>query len=486
MKRKNFGQILVLGVLAVTLPMFAWAQSSTPSPALEAAPAVASTMPETNLGKPTEVLNIQVNEGQIVKLPGRISSIFVANPAIADVQVKSTQLLYIFGLTSGETTLFAVDDRDNVVFSRKIQVGLNLDRLRTALSQLMGGNKVKVTSVDDMIVLSGSVDSASEAQDATMLAARYLPTGATASNQIINRLAVMGPNQVNLRVRIAEVSREAVKTLGVGTDVSNPNLFGDVGFSFGFDPSVSLTGAAATGGLSTAWGATSLSTTLTALVDDGLATILAEPNLTALSGETANFLAGGEFPIIIPDQDGGVSVEFREYGVRLSFTPTIVSKDRISLRVRPEVSERNDAQAITLAGSTIPALNTRRTETTVELGSGQSFAIAGLLQNNNSQTIEKYPGLGDLPILGALFRSDRFRQNQSELVIVVTPYLVRPTSADNIQLPTDGYVPPNDVDRWLNGRLTSEVPTAAPVHVAKPGTNAESAGLVGDVGFTLK
>jgi pilus assembly protein CpaC len=435
--------------------------------------------------KPTETLNIQIDEGQVIKLPAQASSVFIANPDIADVQVKSPQLIYIFGRRVGETTLFAADDKDNVVTAQKIVVGLNLTQLRSALTQLTGGNRIRVSSVDDMIVLAGSVETTGDALDAVRVASRYLPDGSAPEN-IINRLTVSGPNQVNIRVRVAEVSREAVKTLGFESTASNSKIFGDVGFSVGFDPGIALTGAAATGGLSSTWGATSLATTLTALVDDGLATVLAEPNLTALSGETASFLAGGEFPILIPDSTNGtVTVQFREYGVRLSFTPTIVNGNRISLRIRPEVSERDDSRSISLAGSTVPGLNTRRAETAVELGSGQSFAIAGLIQNNSSQDVSKYPGLGELPVIGALFRSDRFRQNQSELVIVATPYLVRPTSAENITLPTDGFVAPNDIDRWLNGRMTSEKPTPAPVSTATEDLSPASS-LTGQMGFTLQ
>lgn len=181
-----------------------------------------------------------------------------------------------------------------------------------------------------------------------------------------------------------------------------------------------------------------------------------------------------------------VTVQFREFGVRLSFTPTIVNGNRINLRVRPEVSDRDDSRAVNFGAGSIPGLTTRRAETSVELGSGQSFAIAGLLQNSSTQTVQKYPGLGEIPVLGALFRSDRFRQNQSELVIVVTPYLVKPVSASQIASPTDGFVPPNDIDRWLNGRVNSERPTPAPVPTARRANSTAEGGLAGDVGYVLQ
>ncbi len=210
-------------------------------------------------------------------------------------------------------------------------------------------------------------------------------------------------------------------------------------------------------------------------------TVLAEPNLTALSGETASFLAGGEFPIPVASDDNEIEIEFKEFGISLAFTPTVLSRNRISLRVRPEVSELSDNGAITIGGLTIPALATRRAETTVELGSGQSFAVGGLLSNDVQNTVSKFPGLGDLPVLGTLFRSQRFQTNETELVIMVTPYLVKPVDEPVLASPVDGYEPPNDIERILEGRL----------HHARlqPGRGAphgpDKLRLVGPIGFAL-
>jgi pilus assembly protein CpaC len=368
--------------------------------------------------------------------------------------------------------------------------------LRRAIHQVTGDDRVQVQQVEDMLLLSGKVDNAATVQDVLTAASRYLPRSVrvapdltTAGTYILNRMEIDGSNQVNIRVRIAEVSRSAIKSLGITTHAANPTLFGDVDVAIGFDSTVAAAESLATGGISTMWGATTLSTALDALASDGLASVLAEPNLTALSGETANFLAGGEYPIPIVDSSSGVStvnVQFREYGIRLAFTPTVTSGGRINLRVRPEVSELDNSTAVSFGTSFIPGLRTRRAETSVELGSGQSFAIAGLLKNDSSQDVSKYPGLGDIPILGALFRSERFQQDQSELVILVTPYLVKPVAANNLQSPTDGYVPPNDVDRHLHNRLVSTTPTPAPVHTAERGGSAADAGLVGPVGYVLQ
>jgi pilus assembly protein CpaC len=218
-----------------------------------------------------------------------------------------------------------------------------------------------------------------------------------------------------------------------------------------------------------------------ALEAEGLVTILAEPNLTALTGETASFLAGGEFPILVPSADGQVTIEFKKFGVSLAFTPTVIGETRINLHVRPEVSQLSNQNAVKLDTFEVPSLVTRRAETTVELGSGQSFAIAGLLQNNVTHDIRKFPALGDIPVLGALFRSDRFQRDETELVIIVTPYIVRPASRMRLAAPTDGFVPPHDVERLITGGTHRRNPVAG-----KPRTVDRSGKtLIGPVGFQL-
>jgi len=479
----------IFSVLTIALLLGVTQVQAQDTNALAAEPAAA---PRVSRVATDESMNLIADEGQAIRISSPVTSIFVANPDIADVQVKSSQLLYVFGKRVGRTSFYAVDAQDNIIVSRQLVVGLNLSGLRNAINQIAGSNRVRASVVEDMIMLTGSVDDASTAQDIVKVATRYLPAALVASgggsdqvdlgrNYIINRLAISGSNQVNLRVRIAEVSREAIKTLGVTTGVGSQT--GNIGFAF--DAAVAATEDSATAFANTVIGATPISAALDALVVDGLATVLAEPNLTALSGETASFLAGGEFPIPIVSNDQ-VTVEFREFGVRLSFTPTVVNGDRISMRVRPEVSERDDSRSVNFGNGEIPGMRTRRAETSVELGSGQSFAIAGLIQNDTTQNVQKYPGLADIPVLGALFRSDRFRQNQSELVIVVTPYLVKPVSANQVALPTDGFVPPNDIDRWLNGRMNSERPTPARVPVARQGNSTAEGGLVGEVGYVLQ
>jgi pilus assembly protein CpaC len=335
--------------------------------------------------------------------------------------------------------------------------------------------------------------------------------------KVVSRLRTATPLQVNLQVKIAEVSRTLVKELGVNLlnrDTTGGFLFGiSQGRNFGtignipttsfptvpasnFFPGATgtvtinpATGLPIFGGVGTAYdlknlglgaGKTSiglagkfLGLDLASAIDlaetEGLVTTLAQPNLTALSGETASFLAGGEFPIPISQQLGSVSIEYKQYGVSLAFSPTVLADGRISMRVRPEVSELTNEGSVTLNGYTVPGITTRRAETTVELGSGQSFMIGGLMRNSQTNSIDRAPGLGNVPVLGALFRSTRFRKSETELVIIVTPYLVKPVSANQIALPTDGFKAATDAQRILLGQTHSgdsgdkrPVPTEAP------------------------
>jgi len=316
-----------------------------------------------------------------------------------------------------------------------------------------------------MIMLSGVAPSPEAVGEAERLVKQLLGD----KQVVINKLRSPTPVQVNLQVKIAEVSRSLLKQVGVNIaaqDTTSGFLFGlwqgrnairitDQGYEFLVREGTNTIGLAGNlFGLNAA-------AAIDALAEEGLVTVLAEPNLTALSGEMASFLAGGEFAIPMPAEDGRVLIEYKQYGVGLAFTPTVMSNNRIALRVRPEVSELSQAGSINVNGISVPGLTTRRAETTVELGSGQSFMIAGLLRNTTGQDVSKIPVLGDLPILGALFRSDSFRRNETELVIIVTPYLVTPMDAKDIRLPTDGYKAPSDLERWLLGKSFTQSPPPA-------------------------
>lgn len=429
--------------------------------------------------QPAKTIVLSIGRGELVTVPGRMADVFVANDSIADVQVKSTNQLYVFGKGGGETTVYASDARGAVIWSANIRVGSNIDSIDQMLHLAMPEAKINVATMNGTVLLTGTVAAPEDAAEAERLTKAFVGD----KTNVISRLKMATPLQVNLQVRIAEVNRSLVRAIGMNlTSIDGTN-----GFKFGIgqgrtaastiatDPSLPLgVGTSTTGyaidpttGKLTAQSGTNItpldgSTTLAGMgklfglnilgaldlgETDGLVTTLASPNLTALSGETADFLAGGEYPIPISSGLGTTTVQYRKYGVSLSYTPTVLANGRISLRVRPEVSELTSQGAVTISGTTIPALTIRRAETTVELGSGQSFMIAGLLSNSSQSTITKTPGAGDLPILGSLFRSNSYKKGQTELVIVVTPYLVKPVNDGDIKLPTDGFQAPNAVQQ---------------------------------------
>jgi len=429
------------------------------------------------IGAAATTLQLEANRGRLVRLNRAAATVFIANPEIADIQVKSPTLIYLMGKKPGQTTLFAVDSAEAVLANIEIDVTHNLERLRKTVRDFLPDADIRLASVGGSIVIDGTVDTATAAENVRSLAERFAGT----KEAVINRLGVTAPSQVNLRVRVAEVSRDVDKQLGL-----NWNAIGSLGgLSIGLATVNPFFASATTQTLTLAGkphGNWDLNAVVDAMEGEGLVKVLAEPNLTALSGETASFLAGGEFPILVPDTDGRVTIEFKKFGVSLAFTPTLTGSDRINLHVRPEVSQLSSTNSVTLNGFDVPSLVTRRAETTVELGSGQSFAIAGLLQNNVTHDINKFPGLGDIPVLGGLFRSDRFQRSESELVILVTPYIVRPTAAAKLLAsPTDGFAPPSDAERFFTGGTHRRNPQAGTTRTIAP----DGSTIIGPVGFQL-
>jgi len=427
-------------------------------------------------------------------LPGTMTDLFIADTGVADVQVKSSRQLYVFGKAGGETTLYASNAAGQVVYSATVRVGSNLDSIDQMLTLAMPDAKVRVSTLNGVVLLTGTVGAPVDSAEAERLVQAFVGDGV----KVISRLQTATPMQVNLQVRIAEVSRSLVKEIGANLltrDLTGGFQFGvgrssrnfaainntldvttlpriDASTQFGL-PAGSLllpfnpaTGQFVTGGTTTGFNPSSGIQTAVQLAGRlfgvdiasafdlaeqvGLVTTLSQPNLTTLSGETADFLAGGEFPIPINQGLGTTTIEYKNFGVSLAYTPTVLANGRISMRVRPEVSELSSAGSVTLNGFQVPALTIRRAETTVELGSGESFMIAGLLSNNSQNLIDKAPGLGDVPVLGNLFKSSNFRRGETELVIVVTPYLVKPVNANDIKLPTDGFQTPDDLQRLIN------------------------------------
>lgn len=435
---------------------------------------------------PARSVTLSIGRGELITVPGKMADVFVADDKIADVQVKSSNQLYVFGKAGGETTIYASNARGDVVWSANIRVGNNLDSIDQMLHLAMPEARVNVSTMNNTVLLTGTVAAPEDAAEAERLVKAFVGE----KTNVISRLKMATPLQVSLHVKFAEVSRSLVRTIGANITTidgsggikfgigqgrsaassfnTNPNLPFGVGVGTGSvqgyiqDPTGATQNLVATAG--TAVSAAASGTTIAGMgrllgldllgaLDAGetigLVTTLSEPNLTAISGETAEFLAGGEYPIPVSQGLGTTSIEYKKYGVSLAYTPTVLANGRISIRVRPEVSELSSTGALKLDSIEIPALTVRRAETTVELGSGQSFMIAGLLSNSAQNALTKMPGAGDIPILGSLFRSTSYKKGETELVIIVTPYLVNPVNAADIRLPTDGFQSPNDIQRLL-------------------------------------
>lgn len=425
--------------------------------------------------RPSQDIAVSIGKGQLIAVPGRMADVFVADDKVADVQIKSPSQLFVMGKGPGTTTIYANNSSGQIIWSATVRVGSNIDSVDGMLHIAMPDAKIAVSTFgSDTVLLTGTVGAPEDSAEAKRLVEAFMGK----STNVITRLKTSTPLQVNLQVRFAEVSRTLVRAIGANLltqDKTSGFLFGA---STGRGNAITITNPTTTtvNGVSTVTPGTVTfnglagKTTLGAFghllgLDvgaafdlaerDGLITTLASPNLTALSGETADFLAGGEYPIPISQGLGTTSIEYKRFGVSLAYTPTVLANGRISIRVRPEVSELSSEGAVTLNGFQVPALTIRRAETTIELGSGQSFMIAGLLSNNAQSTIDKAPGLGDVPILGNLFRSNEFRKGQTELVIVVTPYLVNPVNANDIKLPTDGFRAANAAQTFF-GNVTND------------------------------
>ena len=398
----------------------------------------------------------------MLRLPRPAATIFVADPNLVDFQTKSALLVYVFGKVTGETVLYAVDGAGGVLYAGRIEVTQNLAGIRAAMARVLPDDAITVEAAGSAVTLSGTVLSAAHAADAAAVAAQFVD--AKKNEIVINLLAVAAPAQVNLRVRVAEVDRTVLKSFGINWDaVANTGRF-----AFGLLTQNPVTFAELFNRNTTVIKHDNVNAVIDALAQEGLITLLAQPNLTALSGETASFLAGGEFPVPVAASAtaGGppvITIEFKKFGVSLDFTPTVIDGNRINLRVRPEVSQLSTSNGVQLQGFSVPGLTVRRAETTVELGSGETFVIAGLLQRTSDNTLSKIPGAGDIPIIGALLRSSRYRRAETELAIIVTPYLVRPlANAALAAAPTDGLVEANDLQRIVGGKFYQSQPADRP------------------------
>lgn len=468
--------VLLAGLAATAPPAMAQPVALTPAspePVPAAAPARASHTPTPTNAEPAPIehrrLSFEAGAGQLVTLRTPATNVFVADPKVAEVRPGSTTTLFIFGVGPGHTTVAALDEQGAPVAQYDVTVRPSVflsGQAEQAIAQVMPGSKVRVIPQPKGLLVSGRINNPQDAARVLAVAKSFLPEGQMVEDQ----LAITAPVQVTLRVRIAEMSRSVTRNLGI-----NWQALGSIG-TIGTFPALMLNanGSAVTCALGalrqppTPLGCLggSFNGVIDALAQDNLAHVLAEPNLTVLSGQSASFLAGGEFPIPVGQQNGQITITFKRFGVNLDFTPTVLTDGRINLRVKPEVSQLSTIGAVTVpagnASITIPSLTVRRAETTVELGSGQSFAIAGLLQNSSVQGDSGLPALGDLPVLGALFRSDRFQRNETELVILITPYIAAPVSEPTrLRIAGANFVPPNDLERVFGLRQVSQYAAGA-------------------------
>ncbi|HEX8193010.1 MAG TPA: type II and III secretion system protein family protein [Allosphingosinicella sp.] len=437
---------------------------------------------------PSNTVTLSAGTGRLIQLDGPMSDVFVANDTVADVQVRSDNQIYIFGKAPGQTTVYATNRAGRVLYSANVRVGTNLGSVDELLRMAMPEADIRATPMNGVVLLTGTVRQPTDVEEAQRLVQAFVGEG----TQVISRLRTATPMQVMLQVHVAEVNRSLLREIGTNYEAIDNSGTTSINFTRGRDllDTDEETGVTNLLGPAAGSAVTAITNILGVNVagaldlneNSGLVTTLAQPTLSALSGETASFLAGGEFPIPSAQGITGTTIEFKQYGVSLAFTPVVLESGRISMRVRPEVSELSTEGAIRLNGFQIPSLTTRRAETTVELGSGQSFMIAGLMRNSGTNSVDRVPGLGRVPVIGALFRSNGFRRNETELVIIVTPYLVRPVNAGDIALPTDGFRSARTVDRVMldrqhDGRTGERRPgptMAAPQTVA-PGIGQPSA-----------
>lgn len=412
-------------------------------------------------------IKLERGKAAIVELPRDARDILVSDPAIADARVRTPRQIYVIGTAIGATNIIFFDEHGGQILNLELLVQLDAKGATEALKRHFPDSNMRVESLNSNLAISGRVPNVAASEKALAIVRRFVD----APENIVNLLAVEGDDQVLLRVRISEMQRSVIKQMGI-------NLFGNLNRGGGsvfrggtnnqFNVAGSLLGGLTAGANKTVPGpgvdplgnsisiaSKSINGVLQALERNGLVRTLAEPNLTAVSGESAKFLAGGEFPVPAGrDSQGNISIEFKPFGVGLGFTPVVLSDGRINLRLSTEVSQISSETSVTLQNIIIPGLSVRRAETSVELPSGGSLVIAGLLQNDLQKSIDGIPGLKDIPVLGALFRSSDYQNNETELVIIVTPYLVRGVSEEQLRLPTDGFAPASDFDSFFLGRLT--------------------------------
>jgi pilus assembly protein CpaC len=448
------------------------------------------------VGPVSETLNLPLSKAAVIHLPVDAADVLVTNPEIANAVVRTPTRAYVLGMSVGQTNVFFFDGNGQLILDLDIRVERDLAPLQEALIRFLPDSRVTAEAMNDHIVLSGSVPSASAADTALRIAQRW----SADPEHVMSMLSIEAREQVMLSVRIVEMQRTIVRQLGI--NLSTAGSSGEFNFAVATQNEFSLVGRFLNGlSAGVDWtsgnpgGITGVSSLLQAMERVGLVRTLAEPTLTAITGESANFLAGGEFPVPVGrDRDGNVVIEYKSFGVGLGFTPLVLSEGRISLRISTEVSELTTQGALTLSstavtddagniigtvpGLTIPALNVNRAETTVELPSGGSLVLAGLIQEETRQNLDGVPGVQNIPILGALFRSRDFESQETELVVIVTPYLVDPANPNGLSTPADGLQNADEASALLFGRINRVY--------SVPGSDTGEQGWNGPVGFLFE
>lgn len=447
MTYRNYIKAALLGITVALTPIVA-------------NPLAAETLRVVRNGT-NSLLTVPMNRAVVVESETPFAELSIANPAIADISTLSDRTIYVLGKSPGTTTLTLLDAAGKLITNVDVRVAADISEFKERLRQILPNEKIEIRTANDGIVLSGTASSTQKMQRALDLAERYAP------ERVSNLMTVGGVQQVMLKVRFAEMERTVSKQLGaslIGTVdgkgvTSGTFLQGNnaINFTDG-DPSTGVTVADGTIGafnIGINSGPLQLNLLLEALENRGMVRSLAEPNLIALSGQQATFHAGGEYPVPVSQDDGTISVEFKPFGVSLQFVPRVVDGDLINLELNTEVSGLDAANGFTNGSFTISAFTSRKASTTVELRDGDSFAIAGLLEDDFQDVNSQIPWLGDIPVLGALFRSANYRRAQSELVIVITAHLVTPTRGEAIALPTDRVKPPSESDLFLFGQVAN-------------------------------
>lgn len=436
-------------------------------------------------GLPTPITRrvvIGVDKSMLIEMPVDLTNVLVSNPEVVDAVVQSSRQVYLLAKDMGDANAFFIGPDGQRVLFLEIRVSRDLGALAEMLARLVPGSNIKVEMAGDNVVLAGSVASPLDAARAADIAGKYIKK----KDQVLNLLTVASKEQVLLRVKVAEMQRDAIRRIGV--DIPEALLrSGQITFdtvvknafpvtsaivppaTIGEGGVINSADAGKTSLLNWSNGRHNVSAVIQMLERTGLIRTLAEPNLTAISGETAKFLAGGEFPIPVAQQQNQVSVEFKKFGVSVEFKPVVLTEGRISLTVSAEVSEISSEGAVTIGGLTLPGLKVRRAETTLELPSGGTLAMAGLLSDETRQGVEGVPGLKNIPILGALFRSNDYRRRETELVILVTPYIATHAAKSAFAKPDDGYAPQRELKELFFGHINrvygrSVVPGRRPYH----------------------